>query len=411
MQNRHILYITYDGLTDFLGQSQVLPYILGLETKGYRFSILSFEKPDKFNSNKNIIEELISNRNIKWYPKKYHKRFSILATLWDLIIGCIFLIRLSKTDKFHTVHCRSYIPSILGLISKKIVNTKFIFDMRGFWADERIDGDLWNLKNPVFKTVYAFFKWIERKCILNADYVVTLTQNSYEEMQTWKYVTAKVKFKIIPCCVDLNVFSSNYSDNNEVIRLRKKLSIENKTVISYLGSIGTWYMIDEMFDYFKQFKHDFPNAVFLFITPEKESDIVEIAQKHQLTKEDIRVVKAQRVNVPYYLLLSQVSLFFIKPTYSKKSSSPTKLAEIMAMGVPVICNSDVGDVEKQVLEAKAGVVIHSFENASYERSISLLKNNFENVFQKEISLQYVKDNFSLAKGVNSYSEIYSEVLA
>jgi hypothetical protein len=44
MQNKHILYITYDGLTDFLGQSQVLPYILGLEEKGYRFSILSFEK-------------------------------------------------------------------------------------------------------------------------------------------------------------------------------------------------------------------------------------------------------------------------------------------------------------------------------------------------------------------------------
>ncbi|HSY62507.1 MAG TPA: hypothetical protein VK796_11555, partial [Cytophaga sp.] len=139
--------------------------------------------------------------------------------------------------------------------------------------------------------------------------------------------------------------------------------------------------------------------------------IVQIAQKHQLTKDDIRVVKAQRIEVPYYLSLSQFSVFFIKPTYSKKSSSPTKLAEIMAMGVPVICNSNVGDVERQVLEAKAGVVIHSFENTSYEKSISLLKDNFDDIFQKNISLQYVRNNFSLANGVHLYSEIYSEVVA
>ena len=99
MKQKHILYISYDGLTDFLGQSQVLPYILGLEEKGYRFSILSFEKAEKFNSNKHLIEELIANKNIVWYPKKYHKRFSILATLFDLLIGCIFMLRLHKKER------------------------------------------------------------------------------------------------------------------------------------------------------------------------------------------------------------------------------------------------------------------------------------------------------------------------
>jgi len=163
MQKKHILYITYDGLTDFLGQSQVLPYILGLEEKGYRFSILSFEKSEKLIANKHIIDELIAAKNISWYPKTYHKRFSILATLWDLFIGGIFLCRLHAKDRFDGVHCRSYISAIMGLLSQKVFHTKFIFDMRGFWADERVDGGLWNLKNPVFKTVYIFFKWIEKK--------------------------------------------------------------------------------------------------------------------------------------------------------------------------------------------------------------------------------------------------------
>ena len=410
MKKKHILYITYDGLTDFLGQSQVLPYIMGLEEQGYRFSILSFEKPEKFESNKYIIEELISSRDINWYPKKYHKRFSILATIWDLIMGIFFLRKLYNKDAFQAVHSRSYISAIMGLLSKQYFKTKFIFDMRGFWADERVDGGLWNLRNPVFKMVYIFFKWIEKKCLLNADYVVTLTQNSYLEMKQWGYVSDKINFKIIPCCADLEIFSVKNIVTELFQQKKQLLNIEDKIVVSYLGSIGTWYMIDEMFDYYKVFKTQISNAVFLFITPENESDIVKIALKHGLSKDDIRVVKAQRKEVPYYISMSQFSLFFIKPSYSKKSSSPTKLAEIMAMGIPVICNDNVGDVKEQVESAKAGVVLSDFDERSYVRSVLNLKNNLKELFQRQRAVDYVESHFSLKRGVSLYAEIYRDVL-
>jgi glycosyltransferase involved in cell wall biosynthesis len=410
MQNKHILYITYDGLTDFLGQSQVLPYILGLEEKGYRFSILSFEKKEKFESNKNVVQTLIAGKNIQWYPKTYHKKFSILATLLDLLTGFVFLIKLHFKDAFGVVHCRSYIPAILGLLSKKIYHTKFIFDMRGFWADERVDGGLWDLKNPIFKGVYHFFKWIEKECILNANYVVTLTHNSYEEMQQWKYVTSKVLFKIIPCCADLKIFNADTLIPSEIVKLKQALTIENQIVISYLGSIGTWYMINEMLDFFKQFLTLYPTAIFLFITPEEKKAIESIVTTHGIDLARIRIAKAQRRDVPTYISLSTYSLFFIKPSYSKKSSSPTKLAEIMAMGVPVICNNNVGDVEQQVMKAKAGFIIQEFNVESYANTIWELKNTFEVHFQKVIALEYVQQNFSLENGVKSYSEIYSKIV-
>jgi len=410
MQNKHILYITYDGLTDFLGQSQVLPYIIGLEKEGYRFSILSFEKKEKYETNKNVIEALILGKNIQWYPKTYHKKFSILATIWDLLIGFIFVTKLHFKDAFHAVHCRSYIPSILGLLSKMIFHTKFIFDMRGFWADERVDGGLWNLNSFIFKRVYQLFKWIEKKCILNADYVVTLTQNSYVEMQQWKYVTSTVPFKIIPCCADLNVFNPNNIVFFDVVKRKQELAIEDQIVISYLGSIGTWYMIDEMLDFFKQFLTSHPTAIFLFITPEEKKVIESIVETHGIQLDRIRITKAQRREVPTYISLSTYSLFFIKPSYSKKSSSPTKLAEIMAMGVPVICNNNVGDVEQQVLAARAGFVIQEFNSESYINIICELENNFDMHFQKKIVEKYVQQNFSLENGVKSYSEIYSQIL-
>ena len=45
---KRILYISYDGMTDALGEGQVINYLIGLRAYNYEFDILSFEKPGKF---------------------------------------------------------------------------------------------------------------------------------------------------------------------------------------------------------------------------------------------------------------------------------------------------------------------------------------------------------------------------
>ena len=45
---KNILFISYDGMTDPLGQSQVIPYLQGLSKKGFQFYLLSCEKPEAF---------------------------------------------------------------------------------------------------------------------------------------------------------------------------------------------------------------------------------------------------------------------------------------------------------------------------------------------------------------------------
>ena len=55
------------------------------------------------------------------------------------------------------VHCRSYISAMVTNSMKKNLEYSFLFDMRGFWADERVDGKIWNLNNPIYKIVYQLF--------------------------------------------------------------------------------------------------------------------------------------------------------------------------------------------------------------------------------------------------------------
>ncbi len=44
MKPKHILFVSYDGMTDPLGQSQVLPYIREISKSNYRYTLISFEK-------------------------------------------------------------------------------------------------------------------------------------------------------------------------------------------------------------------------------------------------------------------------------------------------------------------------------------------------------------------------------
>ena len=44
---KKVLFIAYDGLTDPLGQSQIIPYLAGLSKANYQFTILSVEKKQR----------------------------------------------------------------------------------------------------------------------------------------------------------------------------------------------------------------------------------------------------------------------------------------------------------------------------------------------------------------------------
>jgi glycosyltransferase involved in cell wall biosynthesis len=176
--------------------------------------------------------------------------------------------KLNETYRFSIVHCRSYLSAIVGLVMKKKFKTKFLFDMRGFWADERIDGKIWSLANPVFKVVYNFFKRKEKQFFLESDYVISLTQNGKDEICSWNgFNQLESKIQVIPCCADLTKFDPTQITDSKKIELQQNLKIEpNQFVLGYVGSIGTWYMLDEMLDFFKIQKLKNEKLHFLFLT-------------------------------------------------------------------------------------------------------------------------------------------------
>ena len=115
--------------------------------------------------------------------------------------------------------------------------------------------------------------------------------------------------------------------------------------------------------------------------------------------------------MPYFIKLADAGLFFIKPCFSKRFSSPTKLAEYLACGLPIIINSGIGDTEKIVSDNRVGVMVRDFNEKEYldktEELLDLLKEGKE--LSKRCRL-IVENYLSLDMGVGRYLNIYRELV-
>ena len=265
-------------MTDPLGQSQVIPYLQGLSAAGYHITLLSCEKKGKLENNKSHIEKILAESNISWHYTIFSTSPPLLSKLYDLHVLKSKAFELQRKNKFSLVHCRSYIAADIGCEMKKKFGVKFLFDMRGSWVDERVDGGLWNLNNPFYKWIYKKYKKKEAAYFQAADSIISLTEEGKQELMTWKCYNGN-QVHVIPCSADFELFSVTTPEQRQLAR--KKLSLPEKDiVVSYLGSIGTWYMLDEMLDFFVMLKQYYSNAKFLFITNGEDRKSTRLNSSH-----------------------------------------------------------------------------------------------------------------------------------
>ena len=406
---KNILFISYDGMTDPLGQSQVIPYLAGLTKYGYKFTILSCDKPDRYRNYKSYVQAILAPYPITWISIPYHKKPPVLSSYYDFLMLKKKSKQLHRKEKFDMIHTRPGIPTLVALWLKKKYGIRFLNDIRGFWADERVDGGMWNTSNPVFGIIYKWFKKREYECLETADYNTCLTYKAKDEILSWKNISNQpVSIEVIPCSVDMNLFNPQNIDEELKNELRDELKINNDDfIISYLGSTGGWYLTGEMLQFCKKLIDRIPHAKILFISPQNHSEIKSAAGKFGIPAEKIIVKYGKRHEVPALLSFSKYSVFFIKPCYSKLSSSPTKHGEIMAMGIPVISNAGVGDVKEIIEKYNSGFVLNKLNEKEYEECIKLVMAGKPDASKIRSGAE---DYYSLDKAVLQYLHVYKKIL-
>jgi glycosyltransferase involved in cell wall biosynthesis len=165
-------------------------------------------------------------------------------------------------------------------------------------------------------------------------------------------------------------------------------------------------MTKEMFIFFKRLILKYPDFIMLMMTKDDPDAVLNQAKEFGIPANKIIVRFAGRNELPDYISLSDCSIFFIRPTYSKIASSPTKHAELMGMGIPVICN-DIGDTGKIIDETQTGIVINKFSDEAYDDAINKIPQLL--AIDKEHIRNAAFKYFDLEMGAAGYLGLYKRI--
>ena len=390
-----VLYISYDGILEPLGQSQVLAYLEKL-SKDRPIYLISFEKKlDKKNRELySNVEARVANSNIHWHPLTYHKHPALLATLWDVFRALILSYYLIFKFHLKIIHARSYIASLVAVILKKTLSIYYIFDMRGFWVDERVEGELWSKDSYVF----CVFKKLEKIYFLNADIVVSLTNKAVQEIKKFPYLQKSMPiFKVIPTCTDLELFKASNGKPKESF------------ILGYVGSVGVWYLFEESLKFFKTIKNLIPDAKLHIINKGDHDYIYTCLNNLNIHYDDVSIENTDHKGVVRSMQSMDAGVFIIKPVYSKIASMPTKLGEFLGCGVPCVCNVGIGDMPEIISNNQVGVVLDDFKDSTMKDGAINLLELLSDPNTKNRCVSTAFKYFSLDNGVSLYSNIYRQL--
>jgi glycosyltransferase involved in cell wall biosynthesis len=397
-------------MLDPLGQTQVLPYLRSLASRGVDFTLLSFERNKAFEpqgqeSTHKLRSELLE-QGIDWRWLRYHQSPSLPVTAYDVFAGVTFAKALVQEKRIELVHARSHIPATIALALKRRFGVKMIFDLRGLMAEEYVDAEHW----PMNGLRYRITKLVERRVLRETDAIVTLTEKIWPIIKDWDGLRGRdVHHAVIPCCVDLGKFS--FSQHDREVR-RAELGLDQQFTLVYSGSIDGWYLTEKMVEFFASFIQNRTDSHLLWLTNGSHERIQQLMLSSNIQPSSFSIRSVATDLVPSYLSVADTGIAFIKPCFSKLASSPTKNGEYLACGLPLVINSGIGDSDALVEEYKAGVLIKDFSGEDYAGAAARLaqmtverdlRNKMRSVSAELFDLETV--------GIERYADLYERVLS
>jgi len=390
-----VLYISYDGLMEPLGRSQVLQYVRGLAASHSIF-LVTFEKAHDLRDQDglSVLYEDLRNLGISWTPLPYHKRPALLATAFDVAMGMLIGASICVREGIEIVHARSYVPGLIGLALKRALGLRFLFDMRGFWPDQRVDDGFWRRTDAV----YRMAKWFERRLLLGADAVVTLTHSAVRVIREYPYMKGRDQsFEVIPTCTNLTLFRP----------LRKKTAGKPFNV-GFVGGVRL-YLFDEVLAGFVALRSARPDARLTLVSRDDAAELRRRAASAGVPADAVTIKSVSFDEVPGEINELDAGIFFLAPSVARQGISPTKLGEFLACGVPCLTNAGVGDFDGMISQSGAGVILREFTAESRRQAVAELLDVAARPDIGERCVAAAHKYFNLESGIGTYSRIYGSL--
>ncbi len=177
--------------------------------------------------------------------------------------------------------------------------------------------------------IIRFFEWLEKRMYRSARKLVVVT-DAFAQTLIDKHHIAPEKIAVVKNGANLDLFKPQVKN----VDLLKKLGLEDKVVIGYIGTHGMAHALDFVLKTAKQIEHT--NYHFLLIgAGAKRKELLEL--KDTLALSNVTMLESvSKQEVKEYISILDIGLVNLKKSDTFKSVIPSKIFELAAMHKPIL---------------------------------------------------------------------------
>ena len=389
----NVLYFSYDGLLDPLGQSQIVPYIAAISAVGHSLTIVSYEKAERTREQIKFMEINLQKLGVNWVRLEF--RSGKFSAIKRLVSGVLLIRKLCRNLQPDFLHLRGFVPAVMSQLSRSRV--PFLYDFRGFALGEWVDIGKINLSSPL----YHVLNRLDQKAVKNASGLVVLEECAQHLLRD-HYDVPNVPLKVIRTCTDTKLYAKWKN-----VHIRKSGAIR----FVFLGGARFPYRPDlALILIDKLIKHGVDCNID-FINQGDRSFIEKATDWTGISKEKVRTLSCEHDEIPDTLATYDCGIVMVETSYWRRVCSPTKTGEYLASGLPVISLEGIDAIDELAERTVCVATINHeelqgpFQEGRAQQISSFIKSI--DVNQKCQIL--AKDEFDLKMAGNLYVELYSEM--
>ncbi|MEP1201235.1 glycosyltransferase family 4 protein [Tateyamaria sp.] len=392
------VYLTRNGLLEPLGKSQVFAYLRGL-SDDYTITLITYEKPEDWVDSTRVEHARVvcERHGIRWLPQRFCAKPRVIAPALSMIRMVWLLWREVGAGNADLIHARSYVPAAVALLVRRLTGVPFIFDMRALWPEELITAGRLRRQSLLHRAIVA----VERACLDRASAVVSLTHAAVDHLKLeYPEELRGQQIVVIPTCADLERFNS---------------SLKRMSGPTLHGCIGTvlsgWFRIDWLAAWLSTIAVRDPDALFEIVTQDDAERVREVLDPMNKLDKRLSIGPRPAEDMPLVVRGHDLSvMFYAGGQISEIGRSPTRMAEVLGCGLPVVANEGVGDVAKIVRKYNVGVIVEGGSTDNMAKAFDALQTLMQDPDLPNRCRTAAENEFSLETGTAAYRDIYSSVL-
>lgn len=370
LNSKSVAYISHDSLSEGIGMSQIKPLVIGLAEMGWVVQLVTMEKvqPPKW------LKEELGTAGVHWTILRFGKR-GLLGGFFRVVT---LALRIPIADIYH---CRGDLAALSVALHK---NRKFLWDVRGIWGEQKmVNGSA--RSNYLMRKI---FSTIEKYVAKRARAVTCLAQALWPILEERVGELPRVR-EVIPTCVDIDKF-----------QMRESFPKSNTLLLS--GVFNDFYDLAKTKEVISYLKDSLKFDVIWCRGAESSRRTLDVGEDEIRTK--------TQIEMPGEIANSTVGLALCKSSagVSLAGVMPTKIAEFLATGRPVIVSSGMGDLDDLVKKNRIGVVIDDASEKTF--IIEELKKLLIDPEVAKRCRDVANSHFSMKTAIVRYSLIYEKLI-